>query len=158
VDCGEEEEIKIKSGQMRGVFCNIRGVNQPGRMNSLTNLGRSKGLDFVGVIETKKENFAQMSLNKIGGSPRFIWYILPTKGIAGGILLGIKEDFVVPSNVSALEFSLNCEMKNKRDGLVWKLVVVYGAPYEEKKADFIDELHAILAVWQGPILVGVISI
>jgi hypothetical protein len=56
VDCGEKEEIKIKSGQMRGVFCNIRGVNQPSRMNSLTNFGRSKGLDFVGVIETKKEN------------------------------------------------------------------------------------------------------
>jgi hypothetical protein len=49
----------------------------------------------------------------------------------------------VSSSVSSLEFSLSCVVQNKIDGFVWKLVVVYGAPYDDKKADFIDELHLI---------------
>jgi hypothetical protein len=31
---------------------------------------------------------------------------------------------------------------------------VYGSPYEEKKPEFIDELHVVLAGWQGPVVVG----
>jgi hypothetical protein len=56
--------------------------------------------------------------------------------------------------VTPLEFSLSCEVQNKKDGFAWKLVVVYGPPYEERKAKFIKELHLVLAGWQGPILVG----
>jgi hypothetical protein len=33
-------------------------------------------------------------------------------------------------------------------------VVVYGPSYEDKKTKFIDELHKILASWQGPWLIG----
>jgi endonuclease/exonuclease/phosphatase family metal-dependent hydrolase len=31
---------------------------------------------------------------------------------------------------------------------------VYGSPYEEGKQAFIDELHLVLASWQGPTLIG----
>jgi endonuclease/exonuclease/phosphatase (EEP) superfamily protein YafD len=34
------------------------------------------------------------------------------------------------------------------------LIFVYGPAYEEKKVEFIDELHSIMAAWQGPILFG----
>jgi hypothetical protein len=43
---------------------------------------------------------------------------------------------------------------NKCDNFSWKLVVVYGSPYEEHKVEFIDELHSILARWQGGMMVG----
>jgi endonuclease/exonuclease/phosphatase family metal-dependent hydrolase len=33
-------------------------------------------------------------------------------------------------------------------------VVIYGSPYEDKKVMFIDELHRILASWQGPWFIG----
>jgi hypothetical protein len=36
----------------------------------------------------------------------------------------------------------------------WKLVIVYGSPYDEGKTNFIDELHGIAASWQGPLLIG----
>jgi hypothetical protein len=33
-------------------------------------------------------------------------------------------------------------------------VVVYGTPYDDRKPNFIDELHLVLEGWQGPIMVG----
>jgi hypothetical protein len=32
---------------------------------------------------------------------------------------------------------------------VWRLIVVYGSPYEESKMEFIDELDSIMGTWQG---------
>jgi hypothetical protein len=45
-------------------------------------------------------------------------------------------------------------VKNQVDKFVWRMVVVYGSPYEETKTEFIDELHLVMDQWQGPTLVG----
>jgi hypothetical protein len=37
---------------------------------------------------------------------------------------------------------------------MWNLVVIYGSPYGDRKIDFIDELHFVLANNQGPIVIG----
>jgi hypothetical protein len=37
----------------------------------------------------------------------------------------------------------------------WKLVVVYGSPYEDGKVEFINELHLVMAAWKGPVMIGV---
>lgn len=47
-------------------------------------------------------------------------------------------------------------MKNKQDGLEWRIIVVYGSPYEEGKQEFISELHEMFISWQGSTLIGVI--
>jgi hypothetical protein len=43
---------------------------------------------------------------------------------------------------------------DRRNNFSWKLVVVYGSPYEEGKMEFIDELHLVLSAWHGPIVIG----
>jgi hypothetical protein len=43
---------------------------------------------------------------------------------------------------------------DRRSNFSWKLVVVYGSPYDEGKMEFIDELHLVLSAWQGPIVIG----
>jgi hypothetical protein len=43
---------------------------------------------------------------------------------------------------------------DKKKNFCWKIVVVYGSPYDDKKIEFIDELHTVMASWQGAILVG----
>jgi hypothetical protein len=129
-------------------------LNHPGRRNSLDSLIRINSLYFVGVVETNKEVFQQGFLESLDGPSKFYWHVRGGRGL----LLGIREDWGVSSSVSSLEFSLNCVVQNKIDGFVWKLVVVYGAPYDDKKADFIDELHLIFLGWQGPIMVGGILI
>jgi hypothetical protein len=44
------------------------------------------------------------------------------------------------TNVSILKFSMSCMMVDKRKNFSWKLVVVYGFPYDVGKVNFIDEL------------------
>jgi endonuclease/exonuclease/phosphatase (EEP) superfamily protein YafD len=41
-----------------------------------------------------------------------------------------------------------------KTGYTWKLIVVYGSPYEEGKQAFLDEIHQCMANWNGPILIG----
>jgi hypothetical protein len=45
-------------------------------------------------------------------------------------------------------------VKNSLDKWVWRLVTIYGSPYEESNLDFLAELDGALANWQGPTLVG----
>lgn len=45
-------------------------------------------------------------------------------------------------------------IQEKKTGFNWKLIVVYGSPYEEGKQSFLDELHAAMSGWQGPTLTG----
>ena len=45
-------------------------------------------------------------------------------------------------------------IKNSHDKFVWRLVVVYGSPYEEGKLDFLQEIESILGNWDGPTVLG----
>jgi hypothetical protein len=37
---------------------------------------------------------------------------------------------------------------------VWRFVSVYGSSFDEFKLEFINELHNVLACWDGPTLIG----
>jgi hypothetical protein len=54
------------------------------------------------------------------------------------------------TNVWLHDFAVSCVAQDLTTKFSWKMVVVYGSPYEDKKCTFIDELHSILAGWQGP--------
>jgi exonuclease III len=69
---------------MKGIFWNIRGLNQPGRNLSLGSLIRENNLDFVGIQETKKEEFLPSFLKNLTTTAVFSWHVLPTKKTAGG--------------------------------------------------------------------------
>jgi hypothetical protein len=58
------------------------------------------------------------------------------------------------NNVSLHEFVVSCIAQDLTTKFSWKIVVVYGSPYEDRKCAFIDELHSILASWQGPCMLG----
>jgi hypothetical protein len=38
-------------------------------------------------------------------------------------------------------------VSNQVDKVTWRLLVVYGSPYEEGKLDFISELHMVMGKW-----------
>ena len=59
---------------------------------------------------------------------------------------------VVVSDI--LSFSVSIMITDKKSCFGWKLIVVYGSPYEEGKQAFLDELHYVLSKWQGPTIVG----
>jgi hypothetical protein len=121
-------------------------LNHPGRKSILANLIRCR--------DKKKEAFPQGFLDRLAGPSQFSWHCLPAIGTTGGLLLGVKDEFDISSNMTPSEFSLSCVVQNKKGGFMLKLLVVYGSPYEDKKTEFIDELHLVLAGWQGPVMVG----
>jgi len=49
-----------------------------------------------------------------------------------------------------MDFSISVMIKDIKTGFYWKLVVVYGSPYEDGKQEFLDELHSVMSRWQGP--------
>jgi hypothetical protein len=127
-------------------------LNQPSRKLSLEKLIRENKLDFIGVQET--ENFSVVFLKNLTCPVSFSWQFLPTKRTAEGILLGVRGYSFRMVGVSLLNSSVSVILQYDRTSFSWRLVVVYGCPYEEEKANFIDELHVVLPSWQGPTLVG----
>jgi hypothetical protein len=47
-------------------------------------------------------------------------------------------------------------VKSHVDNFVWRLIVVYGLPYDEFKLEFIEELNHVMGTWLGPTVVGMI--
>lgn len=139
---------------MKGLFWNIRGLGQKGRVPALANKIRENHVDFVGVMETKKSEFSPGMLRSITGNVLFNWCSLRAKRSAGGILIGADANVFTLTPGEILDFSLSVMLTNKVTGFAFKLIVVYGSPYEEGKPAFIDELHKVMGAWQGPVMIG----
>jgi hypothetical protein len=98
---------------MKGLIWNVRGLNQPGRKLYLEQLVRENMVDFVGIHETKKGEFSPSFLKNLSNQVAFSWFFLPTNGIAGGILVGAREDKFMVSGVSILKFLIRCILQGK---------------------------------------------
>jgi exonuclease III len=73
---------------MIGTFWNIRGLNKTGRIKCLADFIKNYKLDFVAIQETKKSEFLDVMLRSIDNN--MTWNFMPSKGSAGGILVGFK--------------------------------------------------------------------
>jgi hypothetical protein len=97
-------------------------------------------------------------LRSLTGNTPFEWCYKPARRTAGGILVGANSDLFVITVGQILDFSVSVMLLDKKTGYSWKLIVVYGSPYEEGKEAFIDELHSLMGNWQDPTLIGGILI
>jgi hypothetical protein len=105
-------------------------------------------------METKKESFTPGFLRSLTGYTPFTWFYQPAKGAAGGILVGLNSDLYVAIVGSILDLSISIMVLDKKICLNWKLVVVYGSPYEDGKQAFLDEWYTVLASWREPTIIG----
>lgn len=51
-------------------------------------------------------------------------------------------------------FSVSVMAQKKNTSFSWRLVVIYGCPYEDRKQEFLDELHQVMGAWHGPTMIG----
>jgi glyceraldehyde-3-phosphate dehydrogenase/erythrose-4-phosphate dehydrogenase len=58
---------------MIGIFWNIRGLGQIGRIPVLVGRLRNNHVDFVGVLETNKSDFTPGLLRSLTSSTPFSW-------------------------------------------------------------------------------------
>lgn len=109
---------------MIGAFWNIRGLNKEGRLQCLAEFVNNNKLDFVDIQETKKENFTDSFLNYINKD--FSWSVLPAKGTAGGVLVGLKSRKceVLASMIG--DYCVSIMVKNNANKFVWRLIWFMG--------------------------------
>lgn len=105
-------------------------------------------------MKLKRENYTASMLRSLTGNTKFNWCSLKAKGLAGGILIGANDDIFTMTLGELLEFTVSVMLTNKVSGFTFKLVVVYGSPYEEAKQSFLDELHKVMGAWKGPTMLG----
>jgi hypothetical protein len=72
------------------------------------------------------------------------WNFIPANGAARGILVGIKSSQFNILSWQELQYSTITMIRNSTDNFIWRLVVVHGSPYDEKKLEFINELHMVM--------------
>ena len=128
---------------MRGVFWNIRGLGKEGRLQRLHDLCHQFSLDFVGIQETKKQNFTTSYLESMVGGKQFCWNWLPFVGSAGGILFGISLDTCEVLSWEVRSFSLSCLCRIKKNGMLCNFITVYGPTYEDQKESFLAEMRVV---------------
>jgi hypothetical protein len=132
---GADIRIEIRVNKIRlilmiGAFWNVRRLNKTGRLSCLNEFIKQNRLDFVGIIETKKATFEASFLN--AASNRMAWNYLPAIGSAGGILVGVTTLRYEVIEWHAFQFCAVVIIRNCDDQFIWRLVVIYGSPYEEK--------------------------
>jgi hypothetical protein len=75
-----------------------------------------------------------------------------------GISVGVNYDLF---DIIAWEikiFSVSVVVRNKISNFTCRITIVYGSAYEERKQEFISELHELFFHWDGPALIGGILI
>jgi hypothetical protein len=79
---------------------------------------------------------------------------MPAVRTSGGILVGLENSVVDLVSWQYLKYCEVAIVENQADQFIWRLVVVYGSPYEETKLEFIKDLQEVMGTCQGPTLVG----
>jgi hypothetical protein len=126
-------------------FWNIRGLGKIDRIPALRSRTRDHHVDFVGIMETKKDKLSSGMLNLLTWNTSFNWYHLEAKGSARGILVRSTADLFTMTIGEVLTFSVSVMLTCKKTGFSWKLIVVYGPAYGEHRQDFLDELESIMS-------------
>ena len=108
----------------------------------------------MALLETGRSSFAAPFLQNLAGGLDFSWLCLPPHGWSGGTLVGINNFNLSVQKVVTGDFCVKIHIKNKNDGFLWVLVVVYGAVQESNKPAFLAELVQIHEAKTLTMLVG----
>lgn len=79
---------------------------------------------------------------------------MPAVGTAGGILVGVNTNKFEVIAWQLGVYYVAAMIRNNVDKFTWRLVVVYGSPYEEGKMEFIQKLENLLVNLDGPTIFG----
>ena len=139
---------------MKEIFWNSRGLADLAKRRFLVETTIEQPLDFIALLETRRDNFTSQFLEPLSGGIDFDWHVLPPRGRFGGILLGVRCETLEVLNVVRGDFAVKFRVKSKLDGFRWSLVAVYGAIQPELKHDFLADLVRICGDETVPILVG----
>jgi hypothetical protein len=68
----------------------------------------------VGIQETKKEVFLPSFLKNLTSPVDFTWNFLPTRGTAGGVPVGVRDESLLVANASIIKSSVSCMLVDRK--------------------------------------------
>lgn len=127
------------------IFWNVRvrGIIKPARRRQIKEYIYELHLDYVGLQETKKQDFTDRELAEIGGNCSFTWIWVPAQGLSGGILVGIKTDIMEMEDVKIGHYSIATTLIHRVSNFRWIQVTVYGPAHHDASRDFLEEITEI---------------
>lgn len=139
---------------MKGIFWNSRGLLDLAKYRYVAENIKEHNLDFVALLETRKNDVSKTNLDRLAGGADFVWHCLPPRGRSGGILLGINAAVMDLSLIVEGEFYVKFHLRNKEDRFEWILMAVYGPAQDEFKSSFLAELVRACQQNPHPTLIG----
>ena len=100
------------------MFWNVRDIGPDIKRSFIRDIIVSKKLDFVGIQETIKNDFSRNGLRNLCGGRNFQWSWNPTRGMSGGILVGINKDTFEVINVEKGVYFIRTLLHDKKPNLI----------------------------------------
>jgi hypothetical protein len=129
-------------------------VGKKGVVSCIKDMISDYSLDFVGIQETMKQDYNLSFFRKLDPGNSFFWKWVPSVGKSGGILCGVRSESLEVNAVKLGKYILQFVLWDKIHKTNWALVIVYGAPHEEQKLEFLTELAAFCHNLLMPYIVG----
>jgi len=104
---------------MKGLYWNSRGLSDLAKYRYISEAIRDHKLDFVAIMETRKQDMSRSNLNHLSGGTDFFWHCLPPRRRSGGILLGVNATVLDLFIVIEREFFIKFHLRNKNDDFKW---------------------------------------
>ena len=121
---------------MKGIFWNARGIGKDPKKRFVREMIMEHNLDFVGILETIKQNFTKGELHNLCNGKNYEWKWNPPRGLSGGILVGVNRDHFDVILAKQEEYFLSVMVYDKNAKFHWNLIAVYGDAQPEKKSWF----------------------
>jgi hypothetical protein len=77
---------------MIGFIWNCQGLGRSAKFDFLREIIRDEKFDFIGLQETKKNQFNDSLLSSLAGNKIFVWFSSPPNGRSGGLLVGFNSE------------------------------------------------------------------
>ena len=127
---------------LRLLSWNVRGLNNPQKIEVCKNLLKEWKCDIVCFQETKISSINVAFVWSLWGSPFIDWAILDVVQTSGGVLLiWDKMDVIVG------QFSVNVLLRGVVDDFVWACISVYGPNDDGQRSFLWEELLRVRARW-----------
>jgi hypothetical protein len=89
---------------MRGIFWNSRVLSDLAKTRFLRETSIEQDLAFIALLETRKCDISQRSLNNFSAGKNFVWHWTAPRGRSGGILMGVNIDLMDVGGVEDGDF------------------------------------------------------
>lgn len=111
---------------MNIITCNIRGLRRPAKWFLVMDFLNMHFVEVCYIQELKLEEITISTWREIGGSHLDQFAYVPTRGSAGGIIMGWNSVLLNGKIEKVGEFSLTVEFSSKKDNFKWHFLTMYG--------------------------------